>query len=129
MTASRAVRQKIARLATGGPPRVPACGPTFIDLFSGCGGLSLGLGWAGLRCLAAVDRNQSAIETFRANHPANAKAIVADLTKFRPKDLDKMLEGGGRVDIIVGGPPCQGFSKARQVDGANHGERLVSDLT
>ena len=32
-----------------------------------------------------------------------------------------------RVDLIVGGPPCQGFSKARQVDGANHGDRLVHD--
>ena len=90
--------------------------------------MSLGLGWAGLRCLAAVDLNESAIETFRANHPPNAKAIVADLTKFRPKDLDKMLGDERCVDVIVGGPPCQGFSKARQVDGANHGERLVHDL-
>jgi DNA (cytosine-5)-methyltransferase 1 len=108
--------------------RRPAYGPTFLDLFSGCGGLSLGLGWAGLRCLAAVDLNGSAIETFRANHRRDAKTIVADLTKFRPKDLDKMLEDERCVDVIVGGPPCQGFSKARQVDGANHGERLVCDL-
>ena len=75
-----------------------------------------------------MDHNESAIETFRANHPPNAKAIVADLTKFRPQDLDKMLADEKCVDVIVGGPPCQGFSKARQVDGANHGERLVNDL-
>jgi DNA (cytosine-5)-methyltransferase 1 len=115
------------RNATAKDP-APAHRLTFMDLFSGCGGFSLGLGWAGLRCLAALDINKSAVETFRANHPPDVKSIVADLTKFRPQDLDRMLGNRNRVDVIVGGPPCQGFSKARQVDGANHGERLVEDL-
>ena len=105
----------------------PDVGPlSFIDLFSGCGGFSLGLGWAGMACRAAVDFNEAAIETFRANHPAVPHALTRDLTKFGPKDLDKLL-GGERIDVVVGGPPCQGFSKARQVDGANHGGRLVHD--
>lgn len=99
---------------------------TFIDLFSGCGGFSLGLEWAGLRCLAAIDFNESAIETFGRNHPEVPVALVKDLTKFAPKELDAAL-GSERVDVIVGGPPCQGFSKARQVGGSNHGERLVYD--
>lgn len=99
---------------------------TFLDLFSGCGGFSLGLQWAGLKCLAAIDFNEHAIETFRANHPEVPHALVRDLTEFRPEQLDELL-GGTRVDVIVGGPPCQGFSRARQVDGANHGERLVDD--
>lgn len=99
---------------------------TFLDLFSGCGGFSLGLQWAGLKCLAAIDFNEPAIATFKANHPDVPHALVRDLTKFRPEQLDELL-GGTRVDLIVGGPPCQGFSKARQVDGANHGERLVED--
>jgi DNA (cytosine-5)-methyltransferase 1 len=99
---------------------------TFLDLFSGCGGFSLGLQWAGLKCLAAIDFNEPAIETFKANHPEVPHALVRDLTKFRPEQLDELL-GGTRIDLIVGGPPCQGFSKARQVDGANHGERLVED--
>lgn len=99
---------------------------TFIDLFSGCGGFSLGFTWAGLRCLAAIDLNESAIETFRANHPEVPHALVKDLTTFAPKELDKLI-GSKRVDIIIGGPPCQGFSKARQVGGANHGKRLVHD--
>ena len=60
------------------------------------------------------------------NHPEVAVALVKDLTKFSPKELDKTL-GSDRVDVIVGGPPCQGFSKARQVGGSNHGERLVYD--
>lgn len=99
---------------------------TYLDLFSGCGGFSVGLEWAGLRCLAAVDFNGPAIETFKANHPDVAHALVKDLTKFRPEQLDELI-ASKRVDLIVGGPPCQGFSKARQVDGANHGERLVDD--
>lgn len=98
----------------------------FIDLFSGCGGFSLGLEWAGLVCRAAVDFNAPAIETFQVNHPHVSPILVRDLTAFGPKDLDKLI-GPERIDLVVGGPPCQGFSKARQVDGANHGERLVED--
>lgn len=111
-------------------PRRPVAGAaeplTFLDLFSGCGGFSLGLNWAGLRCLAAIDSNESAIETFKSNHPEVPVTLVKDLTKFAPKELDKAL-GSEPVDVIVGGPPCQGFSKARQVGGSNHGERLVYD--
>lgn len=99
---------------------------TYLDLFSGCGGFSLGLEWAGLKCLAAVDFNAPAIETFKENHPHVPHALVKDLTVFRPQHLDELISPT-RVDLIVGGPPCQGFSKARQVDGANHGERLVED--
>lgn len=99
---------------------------TYLDLFSGCGGFSLGLEWAGLKCLAAIDFNAAAIDTFKANHPNVAHALVRDLTKFKPEQLDDLL-APQRVDLIVGGPPCQGFSRARQVDGANHGERLIHD--
>ena len=56
----------------------------FVDLFSGCGGFSLGLEWAGLKCLAAIDFNEPAIETFRLNHPNVPHALVKDLTKFSP---------------------------------------------
>ncbi len=99
---------------------------TFIDLFSGCGGFSLGLEWSGLKCLAAVDFDESAIATFKSNHPEVPHVLARDLTTFSPKELDRLL-GTQRVDIVVGGPPCQGFSRARQVDGANHGERLIHD--
>jgi DNA (cytosine-5)-methyltransferase 1 len=112
--------------STAGPAREPTEQLTFIDLFSGCGGFSLGLEWAGMRCLAAVDFNPSAVETFRRNHPEVPVALVKDLTEFTPKELDQEL-GSERVDLIVGGPPCQGFSKARQVGGSNHGDRLVYD--
>jgi DNA (cytosine-5)-methyltransferase 1 len=98
-----------------------------IDLFCGCGGFSLGMERAGFRVLAAVDFNAEAIATFHRNLPHVPHALQKDLTKFRPQELAKLI-GTDRVDVIVGGPPCQGFSTARQRDGANHGrERLVDD--
>jgi len=109
--------------------------PTFIDLFCGCGGFTLGMLRAGFECKAAVDFNQQAVETLRANLqaktstglPAVEFALAADLTVLRPETLEAIM-GTRRVDVIVGGPPCQGFSTARQRDGSNHGrERLKDD--
>ena len=104
--------------------------PTFLDLFCGCGGFSLGMDRAEFRCLAAIDFNAEAMTTLRANFPdlGDERVRQEDLTKFRPGDLVKII-GGEKVDVIVGGPPCQGFSTARQRrDGANHGsERFVED--
>lgn len=105
--------------------------PTVIDLFCGAGGFSLGMKHAGFRTLAAIDFDTKAIETFRANLPDVKIALEKDLKKFKPEDLDALLgESGGMrpaVDVIVGGPPCQGFSTARKVDGANQGARLKKD--
>lgn len=98
----------------------------FIDLFCGCGGFSLGMMRAGFKCVAAIDFNQEAIETFKANFPDETLALREDLTGFTAHKLSTKL-GLKHVDVIVGGPPCQGFSTVRQVDGANHGKRLVED--
>ncbi len=84
---------------------------------------------AGFRCLAAIDFNTEAVATFRENFPhlGEERARCEDLTLFRPEHLVKII-GSEKVDVIVGGPPCQGFSTARQRDGANHGaRRLVPD--
>jgi DNA (cytosine-5)-methyltransferase 1 len=99
---------------------------TFIDLFCGCGGFSLGLQRAGFECLAALDFNAEAMTVFRTNFPDVPNALEKDLTKFPPKKLAALL-GGANVDVIVGGPPCQGFSTVRQVDSANHGSRVRRD--
>jgi DNA (cytosine-5)-methyltransferase 1 len=107
---------------------------TFIDLFSGCGGFTLGMLRAGFLCVAAIDFNAEAIETLKLNlsesltgdfHPVE-NAFCQDLTKLSPADLSERIKRA-TVDVIVGGPPCQGFSTARQVDGANHGHKLVDD--
>lgn len=100
--------------------------PTFIDLFCGCGGFSLGLKRAGFKGLAAIDFNHEAVEVLKANFKDIPHVLEKDLTTFSPADL-RTLIGVDEVDLIVGGPPCQGFSTARQVDGANHGERLKDD--
>ena len=99
---------------------------TFIDLFCGCGGFSLGLTRAGFKGLAAIDFNHEAIQVFQANFKDVPQILEKDLTAFSPAELETLI-GTSEVDLIVGGPPCQGFSTARQVDGANHGERLKDD--
>jgi len=98
----------------------------YIDLFSGCGGFSLGLERAGLRCLAAIDIDRHAVETFKQNMPNVRHVLERDLTRFQPEELRRLI-GDDRVHAIVGGPPCQGFSKVRMVDGSNHGRRTVED--
>jgi DNA (cytosine-5)-methyltransferase 1 len=99
---------------------------TFIDLFCGCGGFSIGLETINFKCLAGVDFNAPALESFRLNHSHNTKALQRDLSKYTPEELAEEL-GVTHVDVIVGGPPCQGFSTARQYSGTNSGGRLVPD--
>lgn len=107
---------------------------TFIDLFCGCGGFSLGMERAGFGCLAAVDFNSEAVAVFGKNFARVPQVLDKDLTKFPPAELAKLISQHSTsnsqpptVDVIVGGPPCQGFSTVRQVDGANNGTRMVQD--
>lgn len=99
---------------------------TSIDLFAGCGGISLGFERAGIDVLAAIDSDLKAIEVYRSNLPNVPHVLHEDLTSLAPEDLASRIETR-YVDIVAGGPPCQGYSNVRQVDGANHGDRLVSD--
>ena len=99
---------------------------TCIDLFCGCGGFSLGMQRAGFQVLAAIDFNEEAVATFQANFPKDTLALCQDLTQFTPDKLAAKL-GVNQVDVIVGGPPCQGYSNVRRVDGSNHGARLKDD--
>lgn len=80
----------------------------FIDLFSGCGGLSHGLEMAGHKCLLGVDASKEAIASFAANHH-HANVYCGDIKKLSEKKLKELL-GNQKVDMVVGGPPCQGFS-------------------
>ena len=98
----------------------------FIDLFCGCGGFSLGMQRAGLGGLAAIDSNTEAVAVFQKNLPQIPFVLQKKIEEFPPKELARVMEID-RVDVIVGGPPCQGFSKVRRVDGANNGRRLIDD--
>src|SRR5262245_34444443 len=99
---------------------------TFIDLFCGCGGFSLGLERAGLAGLAAIDSNEQAVCVFQKNLPQVPFLLEKSVETFRPQELAHLMEID-HVDVIVGGPPCQGFSTVRQRDGANSGSRMVAD--
>ena len=85
--------------------------PTAIDLFCGAGGLSLGFEQSGFNVIAAVDSNQINISTYSRNFPST-KAICADifaLTGNRIRELGG-LGAEEQIDVVFGGPPCQGFS-------------------
>jgi len=86
---------------------------TVIDLFCGCGGFSTGFVQSGyFEIVAAIDIWDAAINTYRQNHDEKTtKIITADLTKFGPEKLDITGHmGAAPIDIIIGGPPCQGMS-------------------
>jgi len=88
---------------------------TFIDLFAAPGGLSLGFEMAGFKCLAGVDIDQTAMLTYRKNFP-DAIAIVDDITHLKSEDLLKRANiNAADVNVIIGGPPCQGFSTVGRV--------------
>ncbi len=100
--------------------------PTFIDLFCGCGGFSLGMSKAGFHGLASIDSNDEAIKVYKANFRRKCNILKKDLTEYTP---DKFVQDSGiyDVDVIIGGPPCQGFSTVRRKGGANHGSKIIDD--
>jgi DNA (cytosine-5)-methyltransferase 1 len=88
--------------------------PTFIDLFSGAGGLSIGLIDAGFKPLFANDFDSEISETYKLNHQ-NVQFYDGDISKLDYKKISKEIElKKGETDLIVGGPPCQGFSMANR---------------
>jgi DNA (cytosine-5)-methyltransferase 1 len=90
---------------------------TVLDLFCGCGGMSTGLTQAGLHVVAGIDIWDQAVSSYNANqsHPA----YVRDLTTFSPEECDATITNGKKIDILVGGPPCQGFSIAGKRDNSD----------
>lgn len=82
--------------------------PLFIDLFAGAGGLSCGLEMAGWRCLLGVDIDKYAMQTFAHNHK-HAQTYCGDIHKLTAPKLKKLLNHQ-KINAVVGGPPCQGFS-------------------
>jgi DNA (cytosine-5)-methyltransferase 1 len=96
-------------------------GPRFIDLFAGCGGLSLGLMQAGWIGVLAVERDKHAFETLKQNflqvrskykyrwpsRITKEPIAIGSLLRKSRNDLESLR---GSIELIVGGPPCQGFS-------------------
>ena len=90
---------------------------TFIDLFSGCGGLSLGFEMAGFTGVLAIDNWKDALTTYAYNRK-DARTLCGDLATLNPYKI-KEDYNISNVDVIIGGPPCQGFSVA--------GKRIIED--
>ena len=122
------IREKVQRLQSGMRPRV-------LDLFSGCGGLSLGFSAAGFAILAGLENDATAVASYGTNFHGNdpKHSVPRDITVVKPYELVRDLKLG-RVseafDVIIGGPPCQAFarvgrSKLREVD--SHPEAFQHD--
>lgn len=85
--------------------------PTAIDLFCGCGGISVGLQNSGFNVLAGIDIEKKYIASFRQNF-TKAKALTTDITTVSAEDFMSIVGiVPGELNLLVGGPPCQGFSK------------------
>lgn len=101
---------------------------TAIDLFCGCGGLSLGLRRAGFKVLAAIDNDDLSIETYRMNNKRTL-LIKDDIQSVDPKKLMEDLElASGELDLLAGCPPCQGFSTLRTFNGGRDVDEPKNDL-
>ncbi|RYE44751.1 MAG: DNA cytosine methyltransferase [Sphingobacteriales bacterium] len=105
---------------------------TYIDLFAGCGGLSLGLHNAGWRGLFAIEKSPDAFRTLkhnlidRKNHfdwPCWLSQSQHEIDEVIQNYEASLLALRGQVDLVAGGPPCQGFSSAgrRQEDDVRNG--------
>lgn len=109
--------------------------PVYIDLFAGCGGLSLGLHNAGWKGLFAIEKNADAFKTLRHNLIENRDHF--EWPDWFPKEhieIDKALDQyrdqfqrlKGKVDLVAGGPPCQGFSMAGRRNENDHRNNLIN---
>lgn len=86
---------------------------TYIDLFSGAGGLSLGFDKAGFENVLAVEYDKNIAKTYTNNFPTH-NMLVDDIKNISNEEFSSILDGT-EVDVVIGGPPCQGFSMAGKI--------------
>jgi DNA (cytosine-5)-methyltransferase 1 len=85
--------------------------PTVIDLFAGAGGFELGFKLAGYDIAVALEIDKWATDTLKINNPST-KVILGDIRKYQTNKEIKEITNKLLIDVIIGGPPCQGFSVA-----------------
>lgn len=107
---------------------------TYIDLFAGCGGLSLGLNQSGWKGLFAIEKSPYAFKTLKHNLIDNLNHFDwPDWLEITQHDIDEVLKSKhielkrlrGIVDLVAGGPPCQGFSSAGRREESDHRNELI----
>ena len=89
--------------------------PKAIALFSGCGGLSLGFAAEGFNLVGHVEIEESANKIYDDNFPGS-RLLGTDICDISDDDMHKWISEYGTIDVLVGGPPCQGFSLAGKRD-------------
>ena len=93
--------------------------PNVLDLFCGCGGFSEGFSLAGYKILFGIDFWSDAINTYQRNFPETL-SIVQDITTLNGETILKLIsKKAEEIDVVIGGPPCQGFSIS--------GKRMIDD--
>ena len=101
---------------------------TAVDLFCGCGGLTIGLRKAGFRVVAAVEIDPLAVKTYKANH-RDIAVWETDIRRLKPAELlERLGLREGEMDLLAGCPPCQGFSTLRTLNGSIRIEDPRNDL-
>ena len=112
----KAAGKKGGARATSYGQRTVAPAPVFVDAYAGCGGLSLGLMHAGWKGLFAIEKDPCAFETLSANlsydWPRGIEPKPWDIHSLLSARKDVLDNLAGKVDLLAGGPPCQGFSHA-----------------
>lgn len=108
---------------------------TYIDLFAGCGGLSLGLNQSGWKGLFAIEKSPYAFATLKhnlidtLNHfdwPDWLEKTQHDIDEVLTRKNKELRKLRGKVDLVAGGPPCQGFSTAGRREESDHRNELIS---
>lgn len=112
----------VRALVPEGVPATERGGPAFVDAFAGCGGLSLGLSRAGWKGLLGIEKDAFAFESLSANFGAGGRYPYQwpegieckrwDIRELLDVHSDALGALAGTVDLLAGGPPCQGFSHA-----------------
>ena len=113
----------------------------YVELFAGCGGMLLGFHRAGWEAIFAVEKDPMAFDTLHANFIASGAAFPdfanwPDWLELRPWDIEELLANDdvreslkglrGSLDLVTGGPPCQGFSVGGARNGSDNRNRLVN---
>jgi DNA (cytosine-5)-methyltransferase 1 len=102
--------------------------PTAIDLFCGCGGMTLGLKLARFRVLGAVDIDPLSTESYLLNHPT-VPVWTTDIRDLGCSEvMDALCLEPGELDLLAGCPPCQGFSSLRTLNGSRRVRDRRNDL-
>lgn len=99
---------------------------TYVDLFAGAGGLSIGLERAGFELKHAVELNEDARATFVNNREnITHEDITGDITQIDSTDIPEVV-GRDNINLVAGGPPCQGFSEVVSPDGSDERNHLFT---